>query len=357
MRIACLGDTLPLTFAETSSRGRRGAHGVHAGPRADRARAGVRDDLMLVFIAAAGCVLPAVLIASPPPPRLADATASWRHTTTPPARGSWYALHADRDLNLTNCAKKGLGGSLCTQGAVFPITFFGVPAGLCPAGASCPASTVSWWAANTTGAQVCSKLGPASCTQVVDFNCHKSSPKDHHGATCNATAGHSDAVLCAGPPPGPPPPSPPVATPASHGCRPGSPSVKLPFCNSKLSTATRTRDLVGRMTRAEKCFMTGDGATVGGCGIPRLGVEKYSWNTEALHGLGAKCFNQSGVVRCPTVFPAPPGMGATFNLTLAEKMVRLKTPQENSLSFLAASNNCSDRLGLLISCAGRDHLG
>ena len=40
------------------------------------------------------------------------------------------------------------------------------------------------------------------------------------------------------------------------------------------------------MTRAEKCFMTGDGATVGGCGIPRLGVLKYSWNTEALHGLG-----------------------------------------------------------------------
>jgi hypothetical protein len=50
-------------------------------------------------------------------------------------------------------------------------------------------------------------------------------------------------------------------------------------------------------------------------------------------------------------------MGATFNLTLAEKMVRLKTPQENSLSFLAASNNCSDRLGLLFSFAGRDHLG
>eukprot|EP01046_Picozoa_sp_COSAG06_P054634 COSAG06_NODE_9792_length_1815_cov_1.787879_2_plen_131_part_00 len=76
--------------------------------------------MLVVLIAAAGCVLPAVLIASPPPPpTLADATASWRHTTAPPARGSWYALHADRDLNLTNCAKKALGGGFREGKGVF----------------------------------------------------------------------------------------------------------------------------------------------------------------------------------------------------------------------------------------------
>jgi beta-glucosidase-like glycosyl hydrolase len=49
----------------------------------------------------------------------------------------------------------------------------------------------------------------------------------------------------------------------------------------------------------------------------RLGVPTYSWNTEALHGLGASCVKASdGSARCPTIFPAPPGLGATWNRSL-----------------------------------------
>ena len=92
------------------------------------------------------------------------------------------------------------------------------------------------------------------------------------------------------------------------------------ICNPELPTAARATDIVGRMKMEDKCKMTGDGATVGGGGIQSLGIMPYSWNTEALHGLAAACLEINGTTRCPTVFPAPPGMGATFNLTLAEKM-------------------------------------
>lgn len=74
------------------------------------------------------------------------------------------------------------------------------------------------------------------------------------------------------------------------------------------------------MTPEEKCKMTGDGATVGGGGILALGIEPYSWNTEALHGLAAACLTINGTTRCPTVFPAPPGLGSTFNLSVPHSM-------------------------------------
>lgn len=50
--------------------------------------------------------------------------------------------------------------------------------------------------------------------------------------------------------------------------------------------------------------------------IKDIGWNGYSWNTECLHGLGGKCFSVGGVTRCPSVFSAPPGLGATFNRTV-----------------------------------------
>jgi beta-glucosidase-like glycosyl hydrolase len=74
------------------------------------------------------------------------------------------------------------------------------------------------------------------------------------------------------------------------------------------------------MKLEDKCKLTGDGATTGGGPILELGIPKYSWNTEALHGLAAACLTIGGKTRCPTVFPAPPGLGATFNLSVAHGM-------------------------------------
>lgn len=53
------------------------------------------------------------------------------------------------------------------------------------------------------------------------------------------------------------------------------------FCDSKLSYDDRAKDLVDRMTLAEKVKQLGNSAK----GVPRLGLPKYEWWSEALHGV------------------------------------------------------------------------
>ena len=56
--------------------------------------------------------------------------------------------------------------------------------------------------------------------------------------------------------------------------------------------------------------------------MPSIGWSGYNWNTECLHGLGAQCLTDptTNTTRCPTVFGAPPGLGATFNTTVAHQL-------------------------------------
>lgn len=53
------------------------------------------------------------------------------------------------------------------------------------------------------------------------------------------------------------------------------------FCDSKLPYDVRAKDVVDRMTLMEKVKQLGDGAY----GVPRLGLPKYEWWSEALHGV------------------------------------------------------------------------
>jgi hypothetical protein len=205
---------------------------------------------------------------------------------------TWVGLTGDRNRELTKCAAQ-FGGQ---------VHFL-------------PAQS---WPAGTTGSGACAHEHAGACSKVIDWQCHV--------MACSASASlPARLTMCGGqpaPPPPPPPPTPPPPFPFAHGCR-GPLSRALPFCDPALPTAARAKDMVGRMQLSEKCRMTGDGATVGGGGILRLGIQPYSWNTEALHGLAAACLEVNGTTRCPTVFPAPPGMGATFNLSLAGAMGRV----------------------------------
>jgi beta-glucosidase len=75
----------------------------------------------------------------------------------------------------------------------------------------------------------------------------------------------------------------------------------MPFQNSALDSDARARDLVSRLTLEEKAALMCDVSDA----VPRLGIRKFNWWSEALHGLA----NNGGV----TVFPEPIGMAASFD--------------------------------------------
>lgn len=82
----------------------------------------------------------------------------------------------------------------------------------------------------------------------------------------------------------------------------------LPYQNPKLSSEERAKDLISRLTLEEKASLMCDVSNA----IPRLGIKKFNWWSEALHGLA----NNDSV----TVFPQPIGMAASFNDELVYKI-------------------------------------
>jgi beta-glucosidase len=73
-------------------------------------------------------------------------------------------------------------------------------------------------------------------------------------------------------------------------------------------TGARVDDLVGRMTLDEKASQLVNQARA----VPRLGIPRYDWRSEALHGIAG------GSVA--TVFPEPVGLAATFDVPLIHEM-------------------------------------
>ena len=75
----------------------------------------------------------------------------------------------------------------------------------------------------------------------------------------------------------------------------------LPYKNPELSARQRAEDLCSRLTLQEKAQLMLDESPA----IPRLGIKKFFWWSEALHGAA----NMGNV----TVFPEPIAMAASFN--------------------------------------------
>jgi beta-glucosidase-like glycosyl hydrolase len=77
--------------------------------------------------------------------------------------------------------------------------------------------------------------------------------------------------------------------------------------------------------------------------IERLGIPAYFWGNEALHGEDHPCFKRHngshtfGAAYCPTVFPSPPNLGASFNLTLVEKIGAAVGAEARALNNAGAS--------------------
>jgi beta-glucosidase len=76
---------------------------------------------------------------------------------------------------------------------------------------------------------------------------------------------------------------------------------QLPYKNPSLSSTERAKDLISRLTLEEKAALMCDQSDA----VPRLGIKKFNWWSEALHGYA----NNDNV----TVFPEPIGMAASFD--------------------------------------------
>ena len=82
---------------------------------------------------------------------------------------------------------------------------------------------------------------------------------------------------------------------------------QLPYQNANLSAKERAVDLCGRLTLEEKAMLMLDESPA----IPRLGIKKFFWWSEALHGAA----NMGNV----TNFPEPVAMASSFNPALLYK--------------------------------------
>ena len=80
------------------------------------------------------------------------------------------------------------------------------------------------------------------------------------------------------------------------------------YLDPSLPVSVRVDDLVGRMTLEEKASQLVNQARA----IPRLGVPRYDWRSEALHGIAGRSV--------ATVFPEPVGLAATFDAPLIHEM-------------------------------------
>jgi beta-glucosidase len=92
------------------------------------------------------------------------------------------------------------------------------------------------------------------------------------------------------------------------GVSTGMMAQTLPYQNPNLSAKERAEDLCSRLTLEEKAQLMLDESPA----IPRMGIKKFFWWSEALHGAA----NMGNV----TVFPEPVGMAASFNPDLLYKV-------------------------------------
>src|SRR6478735_9039879 len=81
-----------------------------------------------------------------------------------------------------------------------------------------------------------------------------------------------------------------------------------PYQNPNLNSEQRAKDLISRLTLQEKTLLMQDQSPA----IPRMGIKKFNWWSEALHGFA----NNDSV----TVFPEPVGMAASFDDALVYKI-------------------------------------
>ena len=104
------------------------------------------------------------------------------------------------------------------------------------------------------------------------------------------------------------------------------PQASYPFCDTSIDQMARAIDLVSRLSLAEKIDQTSTIAPA----IPRLGIKDYNWRSNCLHGWSESGGHWRNDLRW-TVFPAPIGLGATFNADLINSVGEVTASEGRAL--------------------------
>lgn len=110
-------------------------------------------------------------------------------------------------------------------------------------------------------------------------------------------------------------------------------SAPFPFCNLSLTFKERAKDLVGRLTLAEKIVQLSGGLNVVNPGIPRLGVPEWAYHSEGLHGIRTT----GSIGFAITLFPQVTAMAATGNASLMKVMGEVMAVEARAAHNLANS--------------------
>lgn len=106
---------------------------------------------------------------------------------------------------------------------------------------------------------------------------------------------------------------------------------QFPYQNPKLSADQRADDLLGRLSLEQKVQLMMDVSE----GIPELGIQKYNWWNEALHGAA-----RAGLA---TVFPQSIGMAASFDDALVQQVFDVASTEQRIKYILARQDKNVER--------------
>eukprot|EP00004_Rigifila_ramosa_P017073 TRINITY_DN4117_c0_g1_i1.p1 TRINITY_DN4117_c0_g1~~TRINITY_DN4117_c0_g1_i1.p1 ORF type:complete len:746 (-),score=162.51 TRINITY_DN4117_c0_g1_i1:23-2260(-) len=133
------------------------------------------------------------------------------------------------------------------------------------------------------------------------------------------------------------------------------------FCNVSLPLEQRVDALLAELTLDEKAALMGSSVLTPAGPIDRLGIPRYNWWSEVLHGVASTCVSEieDGPKRCPTSFPSPLNGAATFNDELVRTMAEQISEEARALRRFGAwvvyyIGDINDKVPLPIGPLGLD---
>lgn len=114
---------------------------------------------------------------------------------------------------------------------------------------------------------------------------------------------------------------------------------QYPFCDTSLPLEDRVKDVIARLELSEKLEMlTARRSPLGA--VRRLGIPEFNYGTNCVHAVKSRCTS----TKCPTLFPAPPNLAATFNDSIWELVGEVMAVELRVLWRLGVGENNENNL-------------